>query len=318
MGNSKSKNIRLGIFVLIGTILLIASLYFIGRKQNLFGKTFSVTARFQNVGGLMEGNNVRFLGIDVGTVESVEVINDSTVEVVMIIDESIQPFIKKNAMASVGTDGLMGNKIVNIISTSPSSKSIEDGDELKTQKPINLTDAMTSLSNTNKNLEIITNNLSSFTQSMQDDQSLWALLSDSSVAEDIRMAVINFKRTSEQSKLIAGDLKKISADIHDGKGTVGTLINDTSLSTNLNNTMKQLENFSDSLKNISMEVSTMINELKSGKGSAGQLLSDTMLMHNLNQSLIKIQNGAESFDENMEAMKSSWPFKKYYRKKGKK
>ncbi len=318
MENVKSKNIRLGLFVLCGTVLLIATLYYIGRKQNLFGDTVTVTARFHNVGGLMEGNNVRFLGIDVGTVESVEVINDTTVEVTMVIEEKIRPFIKKNAIASVGTDGLMGNKLVNIISLNGSAKSIEDGDELLTQRPIDLTDAMTSLNNTNKNLEVITSNLSEFTESMKGENSLWAILSDSSVADDVRKAVLNFKRTSEQSKAIAGDLKKISGDIQAGKGTAGTLINDTSLAISLNNTVKQLENFSDSLKNISIEVSSMINDLKSGKGSAGQLLTDTLLIHNLNKSLTEIQKGAASFDENMEALKTSWPFKKYYRKKGKK
>lgn len=318
MEKSGSKNIRLGIFVLCGTILLIGTLYYIGRKQNMFGDTVTVTARFHNVGGLMEGNNVRFLGIDVGTVESVTVINDTTVEVTMIIEEHIRPFIKKNAIASVGTDGLMGNKLVNILSVSGTAKSIEDGDELATQKPIDLTDAMTSLNNTNKNLEVITANLSEFTESMKGENSLWAILSDSMVAEDVRNAVLNFKRTSEQSKAIAGDLKKISGDIKSGKGTAGTLLNDTSLATSLNNTVKQLENFSDSLKNISMEVSSMIDDLKSGKGSAGQLLTDTTLINNLNKSLIEIQKGASGFEQNMEALKSSWPFKKYYRKKGKK
>ena len=114
MAKETSKNIRLGIFVLAGTAFLIVALYFIGNKQNLFGSTFKISAQFNNVNGLMIGNNVRFSGIDVGTVESVEIINDSMVNVVMIIEKDVQKFIRKNAVASVGTDGLMGNKLVNI------------------------------------------------------------------------------------------------------------------------------------------------------------------------------------------------------------
>jgi phospholipid/cholesterol/gamma-HCH transport system substrate-binding protein len=317
MANTKSRNILLGIFVLTGTILLIVSLYLIGSKQNLFGKTIEISARFNNVSGLMAGNNVRFLGIDVGTVESVEVVNDSSVLVVMVIRKDIQPFIKKNSMAGVGTDGLMGNKIVNIISISGTSKIVEEGDELKTQRPIDLSDAMTSLSYTNKNLQTITGNLVDFTENIQAENSLWNMLADSSVADEVREALLNFKVTSDQTQAFAKDLKKISGDIKAGKGSAGAFLNDTTLATSLNNTVKQLENFSDSLKNISYEVSGMIDDLKNGKGTAGQLLNDTMVIHNLNSSLIELQKGAASFDENMEALKMSWPFKKYYRKKGK-
>src|SRR5689334_12869651 len=108
MSKELTRNIRLGIFVLAGTVFIIVMLYLIGSKQNLFGSTFRISAQFYTVNGLMEGNNVRFAGIDVGTVEKVEIISDSTVNVVMLIEEKIRPYIKKNAIASVGTDGLMG------------------------------------------------------------------------------------------------------------------------------------------------------------------------------------------------------------------
>ena len=99
MAQETSKNIRVGAFVLIGTALLIFSLYLIGAKQNLFGSTFELKSQFKNVNGLMPGNNVRFTGIDVGTVKSVEIINDSTVNVTMVIEDKVQAFIKKNATA---------------------------------------------------------------------------------------------------------------------------------------------------------------------------------------------------------------------------
>ena len=95
MGQNASKNIRVGMFVMIGTGLLIFSLYLIGTKQNLFGSTFTLKAQFHQVNGLMPGNNVRFTGIDVGTVKSVEIINDTIVNVEMVIENKVQIFIKK-------------------------------------------------------------------------------------------------------------------------------------------------------------------------------------------------------------------------------
>lgn len=85
-GTRKNRNIRLGLFIATGTVLLVAALYLIGNKQNLFGSTFKISAQFKNVNGLMSGNNVRFGGIDIGTVKSVEIISDSSVNVVMIIN----------------------------------------------------------------------------------------------------------------------------------------------------------------------------------------------------------------------------------------
>jgi phospholipid/cholesterol/gamma-HCH transport system substrate-binding protein len=317
MANTKSQNIKLGLFILIGTILLIVALYFIGTRQNLFGKTFVLKARFENINGLMEGNNVRFSGIDVGTVKEVEIINDSTVEITMIIEEKIKKFIKKNAIASVGTDGLMGNKLVNIIPIKGNFKSVENGDELATVAPLDLADALTTLNITNKNLVSITNNLVDFTNQISEENTLWKLLSDSTVATDVKTAVMNLKNTSTQSLMIAKDLKKISNEIKNGKGMAGTLINDTSFSGQLENTIGKLEKFGDSLNKVSSDISAIVDDLKKGKGSAGKLLNDTTLIHQLTKSLVEIEKGATGFEQNMEALKTSWPFKRYFKKKAK-
>ena len=95
------NNVRLGLFVLIGTIFLIAALYLIGNNRNIFDQTFTVRATFYKVNGLMKGNNVRFSGIDVGTVKSVRIASDTSVEVSMIIESDAKRFIRKNAIASV-------------------------------------------------------------------------------------------------------------------------------------------------------------------------------------------------------------------------
>ena len=71
MKKSDSQKIRLGLFIIISTLLLISILYFIGNRQNLFGKTFKISAVFNNVNGLILGNNVRYSGINVGTVKDI-------------------------------------------------------------------------------------------------------------------------------------------------------------------------------------------------------------------------------------------------------
>ena len=62
---------KLGMFVVIGLVLFTGTIYFVGKQKNLFGSTFKLKAQFKTVSGLKEGNNVRFSGINVGTVDGI-------------------------------------------------------------------------------------------------------------------------------------------------------------------------------------------------------------------------------------------------------
>lgn len=310
---SGNRNIRLGLFVILATVLLILALYFIGSKQNLFGNTFRISAGFYDVNGLMQGNNVRFAGIDVGTVESIDVENDSTVRVVMVIEKKMQPFIRQNAIASIGTEGLMGNKLVNINSGSTASPIIQEGNVLQSLKPLEMDEMVRTLNVTNENIKVITTNLRSITDKINSKNSLWSLLMDTVVAENVKSAIVNLKLTSNNAILITGNLRGISEDLKSGKGAIGALISDTVLSTKIQQTVVKLEKISDTAAVITGDISSLIKKLKRGEGTAGVLLNDTNLVHNLNKSVQSIDKGASSFDENMVALRSSWPFKKYFK-----
>lgn len=317
MGKDTFKNIRLGIFVVSGTVFLIAALYIIGNKQNLFGNTFRISAKFYNVSGLMAGNNVRFAGIDVGTVESVEIVNDSSVKVVMVIEKDIQAFIKKNAIASVGTDGLMGNRLVNINSVKDQSDKIEEGDVLLTLRPIEQDEMVRTLNETNENMKAITSNLRTITDRINSKNTLWSILMDTVVAENVKSAIVNIKVASNSSAVLTGNLKNISDDIKNGKGSLGALITDTTLSGKINQVVIKLNSVSDSVAYITGDFSKIATRLAKGQGSIGVLLKDTSFVHNLNTSVNNINKGAIILNEDLEALRHSWPFKKYFSKKAK-
>lgn len=312
--DEKTGNARLGIFVTIGTIMLVGALYLIGNKQNLFGSTFTVSAQFYNVNGLMKGNNVRFAGIDVGTVRSVEIVNDSVVDVEMIIEKNVQRFIKKNAVASVGTDGLMGNKLVNINSGEQVAPTIEEGDRLATRRPVEMDQMIRTLDVTNENIKVITGNLRNITDRINSKNSLWSLLMDTVVAENVKSSIVNIKLMSNQGLMVTGDLKDITRNIAKGKGSLGALITDTLLSGKINQVVVKLNKISDTAAILSGDLSSVVKKIKEGKGSMGVLLNDTMFVKNLNASVENIKNGSSGFNENMEALKHTWPLKKYFRK----
>ena len=110
-----THKLRLGIFIILGTVIFIFAMYTIGEKQNLFGKTFIISSHFHNINGLQKGNMVRFSGINIGVISAITMINDSTIKIDMRIDEKITPHIRKNAIATIGSDGLVGNMLINIV-----------------------------------------------------------------------------------------------------------------------------------------------------------------------------------------------------------
>ncbi|HSN10460.1 MAG TPA: MlaD family protein, partial [Hanamia sp.] len=109
MAKKVVSNVKLGVFVLAGLLFLVILLYMIGKNRNLFGSNYVLKARFENIQGLVTGNNVRFSGIQAGTVKRINIINDTLIEVTMVIDKKMSKIIHNNAVASISTEGLVGN-----------------------------------------------------------------------------------------------------------------------------------------------------------------------------------------------------------------
>jgi phospholipid/cholesterol/gamma-HCH transport system substrate-binding protein len=318
MAQNTSKNIRVGIFVIMGTGLLIFSLYLIGTKQNLFGSTFTLKAQFHNVNGLMPGNNVRFTGIDVGTVKSVEIINDTIVNVVMIIENKVQIFIKKNATATVGTDGLMGNKLININASNQNAPSVEDGDVLRTKNPLGTDDMMRTLSITNENVKDITVNLKHIVQKLNSPNTLWSILMDTIVANNAKKAVFQIKLTGERTAEATNDLKLIIRNVKEGKGSVGQLLSDTSIANNIQKSLLNIKQITDSLTFITNDIHFISRKIKTGEGAMGKIIVDTTFANHLQQGMIHIKNGSKNLEEDLEALKHSILLRKYFKKQEKK
>lgn len=318
MKEQSANRAKLGVFVLAATLFLVLGLYYIGSKRNIFHSTIDVSANFNNVGGLLPGNNVRFNGINVGTISKVYAISDTTIKVEFTLDERVTRYISKDAVAAIGTDGLLGNKLINISAGKKNLSPIESGDVLVTLPALQMDNALRTLTATNNNLQVITDNLKDVSENFNRNNSLWRLLSDTTLAESVKGAIVRFKVTGDNTAVITGDLSKITKDIRAGKGTFGALLTDTSLSGKLRQTIVNIQSVSDSLAIVTGNFKGISDKIQKGKGAIGTLLTDTAFVHNLNQSMENIKSASDNFNKNMEAVKLSWPFKKYYRKKNKK
>jgi len=201
MKKDMSNKIRLGIFISLGVAIFILGIYFIGERQQLFRSTFRISGFFKDVAGLQAGCNVRFSGINVGTVERITIVSDSSVNVEILIDEDTRKFIKKDAVASIGSDGLMGNKILIISPGTGGKMQIEDNDRIETIQPINMDDILLSLKTTIDNTSQITEDLSRITNNIQSGKgTIGRLLMDHSLAQNFDSSIVNLKQGSEGLK----------------------------------------------------------------------------------------------------------------------
>ena len=194
MKNEISNKIRLGIFVTLGVVVFILGIYFIGERQQLFRSSFRINGIFKDVAGLQAGNNVRFAGINVGTVEDIKIVSDSSVRVEILIDENTRKFIKKDAIASIGSEGLMGNKILIISPGTGGKMVIENNDTVVTAQPINMDDVLVSLKKTIDNTTNITNDLSKITDNIQLGKGvIGKLMMDQSLAQNFDSSMVNLR-----------------------------------------------------------------------------------------------------------------------------
>lgn len=314
METKATENVRLGLFVMAGLVFLVLTLYMIGKNRNLFESSFTIKASMNTINGLTRGNNVRFKGLDVGTVKDIQLTDDSSIVVVMVIDKKVKSYIKQNAIASIGTDGLMGSKLVNINSQPASAPPVKEGSMILSRKAIETDEMLNILNTTNNTIERVTRNLDEIALKLNSSKSLWTLLSDTVITRDLKEAVSDFREASAYTAALTRNAKNIVDHFGKGDGLVAALFTDTSLTHKLENSMTKLQTASEQTAVMTNNLESLIENLRAGDGTAGLLLSDTILRDALMQTALQVQQGTTRFNENMEALKSNFFFRRYFKK----
>jgi phospholipid/cholesterol/gamma-HCH transport system substrate-binding protein len=293
----------------------------IGKNRNLFGSTYILKARFDDVKGLVAGNNVRFSGIQAGTVKRVKILTDTVIEVTMTIDTKMEPIIRKNAIVSIGTDGLVGNKVVNIVPAGQPAPLAVAGDILPSKKSVNTDEMLQTLYKTNNDIAAIAGDLRTTVHQINSSSALWDLLNDKSIPKDLRISLANIRLATEKAGNMADNLHAIVLDVKNGKGSVGAILTDTSFAQNLNNTIAKLKDVGNEADTLAHEINKMVagiqEDINNGKGTINALLKDSAMVIRLNAILDTIQKGTDGFNQNMEALKHSVLRRGYFKKQEK-
>ena len=196
--HSQGFKVRLGLFVAGGLALFVIAVFIIGKQKNLFNPVYKLTTTFYNVSGLQVGNNIRYSGINVGTVDRIKIINDSTVKIDMFIRKEVSQFIKSDCEVAIGSEGLIGDRLLHITQGSTDAPVAKDGQHLNSAEPVETDAIMASLQVTAGNAEIISQELAEIMIKVNSGNgTLGRLIQDSVIAENFNQTLINLKKSTK-------------------------------------------------------------------------------------------------------------------------
>lgn len=318
MDKSSGRTIRLGILVTAGALIFTIAVYLVGQKQDIFSNTFTLRVMFNNVNGLQPGNNARFSGINVGSVVSIEIQNDTVIEVALRIREEVRKFIKKDALVTIGTDGLMGSMLINISPGGKNSPMVEDNDLLNSFSRIKTDDILKTLNMTNENAAMLTRGLLDITQDIQHGNgTISALVYDTLLREELFLAIANLRKATDRTNALLSEVQAMTDYVDEGKGLAGYLLRDSLIAQHLQKTMTELHLAAQDIHQSTDSLQTFMQTLHTGQGAIPTLWYDTALVKDLRITLTNLKQGTQKFDENMEAMKHSFLTRKYFKEQEK-
>lgn len=310
MEKTDAQKIRLGLFVIIGSLFFLAAIYFVGNKQNMFGNTSNLKAVFVNVSGLQVGNNVRYAGIDIGTVKSIEMINDTTINVAMSIEDKMLTHIKKDAIATIGSDGLVGNMIVNIIPGKGNAQAVVAGDVLQSYSRASTDEMLKTLDVTNKNAALLTADLLKITNEInQGKGTVGVLLKDSLMSKDL-------KETMRGTAESVANLNKMILSLNQEDNIIG-LLKDKDVALKMKNIITNLEKSSGEIDKVVTNLNATVVNIKDGKGALNYLSNDENLVKKIDSTMTNLNDASTKLNENLEALKHNFLFRGYFRKQAK-
>ena len=317
MEKTTSQKIRLGLFVIIGLLVFILAVYFIGDKQKMFGKTNHLEAVFNNVNGLQLGNSVRYSGISVGTVRGIKMDNDTSIRVDMIIDKAIFPYIKKDAVATISSDGLVGNMIINILPGKGNEPSVKPGEEIRSYNRIRTDDMLNTLSVTNKNAAKLTANLLKITDQINEGKGpLGSLLNDTIMSRDLKETMRYLKLTSKGASETITKIDKLVTSL-DNKDNVVGVIKDSAVANKIKNMVTNLDQSTKEINVVIANLNATVLNIKDGKGAVNYLSNDPELVQKIDSTMTNINEASAKLNENMEAMRHNFLFSGYFKKQEK-
>ncbi len=316
---NRNRAVTVGIFIFVGLVIFIVGILILGGQQRTFEKKIRLKAIFDNVGGLLKGNNVWFSGVKVGTVDDINFYGNSQIEVVMKVEKDVQRYIRRNAKARISSEGFIGNKIVDIyFAGTTNSPIVEEGDVLGVEQTLSTDEIMATLQQNNLNLLEITKDFKEIANKLSAGQgSVGKLLTDETLANSLETTAVTLRQASVNAQRLTADIAGFSAQLQTKGSFANDLVTDTVIFNRLQATASQLDQVSRTATDVVNNLKAASSNLNSSNTPIGVLLTDQETADNLKRTLQNLQSGSEKLDENMEALQHNFLLRGFFRKKAK-
>lgn len=318
-----NRPVIVGIFILLGLAILVVTIFTLGGQKKTFVKSYTIYAVFNDVGGLIKGGNVWFSGVKVGTVKNITFYQNSQVLVTMNIEKEAQSHIHKDAMAKIGSDGLIGNKIVIIYGGSENMPQAEANDLLHVENIAGTDDMLATLQANNKNLLEITNDFKRISKKIDSGKgTLATLLNDPAMAnklsntfDNLQATASNFKAVSINSKDVLLNLKDFSNKINKPGNSINDVVTDTVMYASIKGTLFQLKKAADAVTIFTGNLEKASERLNQDNNVVGVLLNDSLTAASIKITLKNLETSSQKLDADLEALQHNFLLRGYFRKK---
>lgn len=320
-----NRPVIVGIFIIIALIILVVTVLTLGGQKKTFVKSFTLNAIFDDVSGLLPGENVWFSGVRVGTIKKITLYGDSQVKVIMSIENDAQAHIHKNAKAKIGSDGLIGNKIVVIYDGDTSKPPVEKNDYLTVDIPLTTDDMIATLKISSKNLLDITTDFKSISKKIDSGHgTLGSLLNDPAMANKLNATVDNLQATAANFKIVSQNTQHALSNIDDfsnklnKKGSsLNGIVTDTGVYSSIKETMSELKNASLSVSQFTTNLKNTSDKLNQKDNTLDLLLNDTLTTSSVKVTLKNLESGSKKLDEDLEALQHNFLLRRFFKNKAK-
>jgi len=298
--------VTVGLFVSLGVLVLVGGILTVGSISDAFTRKVNLNAIFDDVGGLQLGDNVWFSGLKVGTVRRLDFVGDGDVKVELTIDRDAAEHLSSHALAKIGSDGLIGNRIVVLTQTESGGEKVHPGETLNVTRSVSIEAMKETLQQNNTNLLAITTDLRGVSSRLAAGEgAAGRLLSDEELYDQARATLASLQQASSSLSSFSGKLNQPGNLPHD-------LVNDQQIYAKLSASAEDLAHASAQAN----QLSTAIQQGATDPNSAvGTLVADPKAAADLKQTLANLNEGSRLLSEDLAGLQHNFLLRGYFRKK---
>jgi phospholipid/cholesterol/gamma-HCH transport system substrate-binding protein len=300
--------VAVGAFVVGGVLLFGLGLFLIGDRRMLFDRSIEIYTEFANIAGLEEGATVRVGGMDAGEVASIQVPANPSARfrIKLRVREDFHQLLRVDSLATIQTDGLVGNKFVQIEPGTDQAQVVPGLGTIPSREAFELSEMLQRMSDT---VDLIRGTITDLKAGI--DSALASVTDTANEAQDLMNDIgSDAREILASTQKVSSNLNVIVTGVRDGKGSVGKLLNDDALYTTIKKISADAAQAVASLREASEQAKAAVADLRGENGPLKGMTGD------FQQTLASARDAMQDLEESTEALKHNFLFRGYFNRRG--